>query len=729
MVAEVIVDVSNSNVDKIFDYQLGQEIPVGSRVLVPFGNRNIEGYIIGIKETSDYDKELKSVVKMMDEKPLIKPELIGLCHKMKEQYNLRMVDCVRLVIPAQLRNNKTKEVRQYFVKLTENGLANVTIKTNASAQRGIIKDLTDNGVLAFSRLTEKYGNGALNKLIEMGVVEKFYETKERTPLSLKTKTAVKKVVLNAQQEKVLSTIISKNYGTFLLHGVTGSGKTEIYLHLIDEVLSHGKTAIMLVPEISLTPQVVNQFINRFGEHIAVLHSGLSDGEKFDQWQKIYENKAKIVVGARSAIFAPLENLGAIIIDEEHDNSYISETNPRYITSEVAEMRREYNKCPLILGSATPSIESYYDAVHDKYTLLELPVRANNKNMPTIELVDMCSEFRSGNSSGFSGRLLEELSEVVKNKSQAMLFINRRGYSSFLMCKTCGYIPKCQDCDVPLVYHQHDNELKCHYCGKRYRVMTKCPECGSTDLKLGNTGTEKVVHELKEMFPGVKILRMDNDTTRTKDAHAKILKEFSESKPAILVGTQMIAKGHDFSEVTLVGILDADLSLYFCDFRSTEKTFQLVTQVAGRAGRDKLEGKVVLQTYFPKHFVYQLAANYDYKRFYEKEINLREVTNFPPFAKVVRVLLSSESDDIAKQTTHELFQKLKELRVEYGKKFYFLEAMKSPVGRIKSKFRYQVVMRFSIDEEEAILKKIYDIVNEIKQQKVTVFLETNPLSLS
>ena len=729
MVAEVIVDVSNSNVDKIFDYKLDQNIPIGSRVLVPFGNRNIEGYIIGIKETSEYGKELKSVVKAMDEKPLIKTELIELCHKLKDKYNLRMVDCVRLVIPAQLRNNKTKEAKEYFVRLNEERLKEVSIKSNANAQRGIIKELVDNGEGYFTKLSIKYGNSALNKLIELGVVEKYYKTKERTPLALQNKTEVKKIVLNKQQQKVLDTIIEKKEGVFLLHGVTGSGKTEVYLHLIDHILNEGKTAIMLVPEISLTPQVVNQFINRFGENVAVLHSGLSDGEKFDQWQKIYENKARIVVGARSAVFAPIENLGAIIIDEEHDNSYVSETNPRYITSDVAELRSQYNHCPLLLGSATPSVESYYNAVNGKYTLLELPVRANNKEMPTIELVDMCREFRDGNVSGFSGRLIEELEQVVKNKSQAMLFINRRGYSSFLMCKNCGYVPTCESCDVPLVYHQKDNELKCHYCGKRYKVITRCPKCGGIDLKFGNTGTEKVVKDLQEMFPGVKILRMDNDTTRTKDAHSKILKEFAESKPAILVGTQMIAKGHDFSEVTLVGILDADLSLYFCDFRATEKTFQLVTQVAGRAGRDKLEGKVILQTYFPKHFVYQLAANYDYKRFYEKEVNLRQVTNFPPFAKVVRILLSSENDDLAKDTTHGLFQALKQLRIKYGSKFYFLEAMKSPVNRIKNKFRYQIVMRFSLDKEEEILQEIYHLVNQIKQQKITVFLETNPLSLS
>ncbi len=730
MIAEIIVDVQNSNVDKIFDYILPDEsIKVGSRVLVPFGNRKIEGYIINIKESSNYDKEIKSVIKALDTKPLIKQELIALCHELKKKYNIRMVDAIRLVIPSQLRNNKTKESNIFFISLDEEKLANVNIRSNAVNQRKIIFELQNKGSLEATYLSKKYGAASLNKLIEMNVVRKFGKQNIRTPLSLTKEKADKKIRLTEAQKSVINKVITEKKGVFVLHGVTGSGKTEAYLNIIDKVLEDEKTAIMLVPEISLTPQVVEQFTNRFGDKIAVLHSGLSDGEKYDQWQRIYSNEAKIVVGARSAIFAPTENVGVIIIDEEHDNSYISESNPRYDTSEVAVIRAKYNECPLILGSATPSVETYHKAKIGEYSLLELPTRVNNRNMPTIEIIDMVKEFRGGNVSGFSGRLLEELSQVVEKKSQAMLFINRRGYSSFIMCRNCGHIPMCEQCDVPLVYHRYDNELKCHYCGKRYRVVNTCEKCGSKDLKLGNIGTEKVVRDLQEMFPAVKILRMDNDTTRTKDAHAKILKEFSESKPCILVGTQMIAKGHDFSEVTFVGVLNADLSLYFSDFRAAEKTFQLVTQVAGRAGRDKLEGHVILQTYFPRHFVYKMAANYDYKKFFDKEINLRNVTNFPPFAKVVRVLISSENDDIAKDITHKLFMSFKDIRVKYKEDFYFLEAMKSPVTKIKNKFRYQIVTRFSLPKEEAILQEMYQLVNDVNNSKISIFMETNPLSLS
>ena len=499
------------------------------------------------------------------------------------------------------------------------------------------------------------------------------------------------------------------------------------MNVINKVLNEGKTAIMLVPEISLTPQVVGLFTARFGNDIAVIHSGLSAGEKFDEWKRIYEGDAKIVVGARSAIFSPLKNLGVIIIDEEHDSSYVSDSNPRYFTSDVAQFRAKYNNCSLVLGSATPNIESFYKAKTGEYKLLELTKRVNNRDMPPINIVDMCSEFRMGNKTPFSAVLIDKLKEVVSNNNQAILFINRRGFSSFLMCRDCGYIPKCEDCDVSLVYHKFDNEMKCHYCGKRYRVLTRCPNCGSENIKLGGVGTERVVSELKEIFPDVPIFRMDNDTTKTKNSHSKILNEFSKSKPAILVGTQMVAKGHDFPNVSLVGILEADLSLFFNDYKASERTFQLITQVSGRAGRSDVEGSVILQTYFPKNYVYNLVSSYNYKKFYEKEINLRKVTKFPPFSKIIRILITSENDDLAKGKTHEIFLKLKDLRIKNKEKFIFLEAMRSPVGRIKTKFRYQIVTRI-VDSNSLLEKNINEIVGENKKN-VSIFIEQNPQSLS
>ena len=398
------------------------------------------------------------------------------------------------------------------------------------------------------------------------------------------------------QIKVLNEI--KESGTYLLHGVTGSGKTEVYMTVIERMIENGKTAIMLVPEISLTPQVLGVFKKRFGDMVAILHSKLSAGERFDEWTRLNSGEAKIAVGPRSAIFAPLQNIGVIIIDEEHDESYISESNPRYNTIEVAKFRASQNNCALILGSATPSIETYYKTQTGEIKLLELPTRVNGRDMPKIEIVDMLGEIRNGNAGIFSNRLLNELNNCIINKKQAMLFLNRRGYTSFMMCRDCGYVARCSDCDVSLVYHKAEGKLKCHYCGKRFKALTVCPECGSSHIREGAIGTEQVCEELRKIFPEIKVLRMDNDTTRNKDAHLRILSEFNKTKPAVLVGTQMIAKGHDFEDVVLVGIIDADQSLYQSHYKSAERTFALLTQVSGRAGRSKAEGKS-LQNLFLK----------------------------------------------------------------------------------------------------------------------------------
>jgi primosomal protein N' (replication factor Y) len=445
----------------------------------------------------------------------------------------------------------------------------------------------------------------------------------------------------------------------LLHGVTGSGKTEVYMTVIERVIAEGKTAIMLVPEISLTPQVLGVFKKRFGNMVAILHSKLSAGERFDEWTRLMNGEAKIAVGPRSAIFAPLKNLGVIIIDEEHDESYISESNPRFNTFEIANFRVKKNNCALILGSATPSIETYYKSQIGEIKLLELPTRVNGRDMPKIEIVDMLGEIRNGNNGIFSNRLLNELYNCIQNKKQAMLFLNRRGYTSFMMCRDCGYVAKCSDCDVSLVYHKVENKLKCHYCGKRFQALTKCPECGSAHIREGAIGTEQVCEELKKTFPNVKVLRMDNDTTRNKDSHLRILSEFNKTKPAILVGTQMIAKGHDFEDVVLVGIIDADQGLYQSHFKSAERTFALLTQVSGRAGRSKEEGKVILQTYSPKKYVYNLAANYNYKGFYEKEINLRKTTKFPPFSTIIRLLFSGEEAEEVQKVTKACYDEIKD----------------------------------------------------------------------
>lgn len=730
MIAEVIVDVLTSSLDKIFDYIVPDNlnVQVGYRVLLPFGNRNIEGYVIKLKQTSSVDQDkLKPIVKLLDDSPLILPELVDLVFYMKQTFNLRMVDVIRLVLPSQIRSGKINEKLKQYVVFNEEKIGELSsIRANAKAQQNAVNYVKNNGVCDLTDLRSKFGAGAVNSLIEKDFLLVEQKVIKRSPLKDINAKDVN-VVLTEEQQNAVNQILTHQNNVHLLYGVTGSGKTEIYMRVINEMLSKNKSAIMLVPEISLTPKTVKQFRARFGDCVAVLHSGLSAGEKFDEWNRLKNGEATIAIGARSAIFAPLTNLGAIIIDEEHDSSYKSESNPRYDTHSVAIYRAKQNECPVVLGSATPTVESFYKAQTGEYNLITLTKRVNNLPMPPINIVDMTREFRSGNSSIFSGELIDNLSNTINAGEQAILFLNRRGFSSFLMCKECGYVATCSDCDVSLVYHKEDNMLKCHYCGKRYKVLTKCPNCGNLHLKLGNTGTERVVNELKQYFPNTTILRMDNDTITTKDSYAKILTEFEKHKPSILVGTQMIAKGHDFPYVTLVGILDADLSLFFCDFMATEKTFQLITQVAGRAGRAENKGKVVLQTFFPKHYVYNLCLNYDYKRFYDKEINLRETTSFPPFSKIVRVLVTSDSEDVARDLTHELFIQLKQLKIDNKNEFYFLEAMRSPLTKIKNKYRFQILMRIKPDNQ-ILLNQIFEIVGN-GNSKVSVFVEINPQNLS
>jgi len=488
----------------------------------------------------------------------------------------------------------------------------------------------------------------------------------------------------------------------------------------------------LVPEIGLTPQVLSAFRARFGETVAILHSGLTPGERYDEWLRLFNGTARIAIGARSAVFAPIKNIGAIIIDEEHDGSYFAESNPRYHTHEIAQMRAQHNGCPLILGSATPSVESFYMAKTEKYKLLTLDRRVNNQIMPNIEIVDMIAELRSGVSGMFSRSFINRLRETIEAGNQCMVFLNRRGFSSFVMCRDCGWVARCENCDVSLVFHKDDKLLKCHYCNFRATPVTKCQNCSSGYLKMGSTGTQRVVEELEKLFPSTPVFRMDADNTKTKDSLIDIINDFAKIAPAILVGTQMIAKGHHFPRVSLVGVIDADNSLHFSDYRAGERTFALITQVAGRAGRADNVGHVIVQTHMPKHYVYQLAANYEYLKFFERELNTRQITKYPPFTTIVRVLITGTVDVTIKEY---LAKVMKTLRTR-EKDFIYIGAMKSPLGRIQNKFRYQILLRFMRTSETApnhemeLLDFIDATVKSVKPPHNThVFLEINPQSLS
>ncbi len=732
MIAEVIVDISNSEVDKVFDYTISDspEIRAGFRVLVPFGKTMVEGYVIALKEKSDYPS-VKPIVKALDGYQVISDEMLALMSYMRERYHLRMVDILRLFIPSQMRGGRVKELTVSYAQIAseyeEKDIATF-IKKSAHAQLDLFEHLLEVKRESVTQLNKNFSAAALRNLVARGIVVLCEEEEMRTPYKAVEGEKIKEVTLTSSQQEVVDTVCVGEKKTYLLHGVTGSGKTEVYMRCISNALKEGKSAIMLVPEISLTPQVLRSFRSRFGEEVALLHSGLSAGERFDEWRRLLTGKAKVAIGARSAIFAPLSDLGLIIIDEEHDGSYVSETNPRYITHEVARKRAELNDCSLLLGSATPSIESYHNAEIGEYTLLKLPERVNKRALPEIEVVNMCHEIYSGNNEMFSRTLMNALSECMEKDEQAIIFINRRGYSSYMMCRSCGYVAKCEQCDVSLVYHKEENVLKCHYCGNRYEVLSECPECHSTNVKRGFVGTQAVVEKLQELFPDKMILRMDNDTTQNKDAHARILGEFGKKKAHILVGTQMIAKGHDFPDVTLVGIVDADMSLHFSDFRSNERTFQLITQVAGRAGRDEKPGKVVLQTYSPRHYVYRYAVSGDYKGFYEKEANLREVTKYPPFSKIVRILVSGEVEELCSRTLKGIFDEISVISGEQRENFAYFSAMKSPVKRIQNKHRMQILIRL-VGNYDEIVSKIYKTVDKYLIPKVSVFVEINPNNLS
>lgn len=723
MFAKIIIDQDAKAFDRVFEYSVPQDmtVEVGERVIVPFGKRNLQGFIVGLEEKAEFDEsKIKPILQRIDGFAVIKKEMLSLMFFMADKLHLKLASILRLFLPSEMRTGQVKELIVRYVKLAENFQSP---SARAKKQLEIVKFLKDNGRQKFADVSAKFGYAPLSALVKSGTVLVENEQENRTPVFDEMKN--EKRILTPLQQRAVDTICENK--TYLLHGVTGSGKTEVYMNLIERRLEQGKTALMLVPEISLTPQVLANFKARFGDKVALIHSGLSAGERFDEWKRIFFGQAKVVVGARSAIFTPIENLGIIIIDEEHEQSYVSESNPRYDTHMIAEFRREYNSCTLVLGSATPSIESYAKAIDGEYQLVEMPVRVNGMEMPKIVVIDMLMEMRQGNNQIFSIPLIYELKNVIEQKKQAMIFINRRGFSSFQRCRNCGYVAKCTDCDVSLVYHRAENRLKCHYCGKRYRALDVCPSCGSKDIKQGAIGTERVVEELHKLFPDVRILRMDNDTTARKNAHRQILNEFRNTKPAILVGTQMIAKGHDFPDCVLVGIVDADQSLYQSDYRSIERTFQLITQVAGRAGRSSMQGRVILQTYSPRHYVYRFASNYDYKGFFKKEANLRKVTNFPPYARIVRILFTHEDEKVVAQDCKVCYNKVKEIKEQYPQDFVYLDVMKAPLNKIKNKFRYQILMRFKLDKADEIEKKIYDCMDE--KCKSSVFFEINPNNLS
>lgn len=724
MIAEVIVDIAASETDRIYDYLCDETTIVGSRVRAPFGGKIVPGFVMRVKNTTDYPVEkLKKVLPCSDELPALSSECLALAEKITARYRVPKALTLRLFLPTEMRTGKVRELMRNYAELIV-PLSELKLPKTAKNQLGVAEYLAQNGKTDCAYLNSVFQGGVAG-LEKKGYVRITKEQIFRDPYKTLDRENVLHV-LTDDQNRAVKTIETDERTVQLIHGVTGSGKTEIYLTLIAKCLREGKSSIFLVPEISLTPQMLAQLRARFGKNAAILHSGLSAGERFDEWWRLRTGEAKIAIGARSAIFAPLENLGVIIIDEEHDGSYVSESAPRYNTFDVAYLRAKYNGCKLVLGSATPSVDTYKRAVDKEFALIRLDKRINKRPLPEIVIADMRREVRRGNNTAFSVALKDELEKCLAAEKQAILFLNRRGYSQTVICKECGYVAKCENCDVSLTYHRDEDCLKCHYCGAKYNMLSACPDCGGIKLSYAGTGTQRIVAELQKLYPKARILRMDNDTTSGKEGHYKILKAFSEKQADILVGTQMIAKGHDFPAVTLVGILDADMSLHFSDYRSGERTFQLITQVSGRSGRADEKGKVVLQTFDPENETLRYAVSYDYDGFYRNEISLRGAMAFPPFSKIVRVMVSGEDEKKTVETLRDVYFGLEKLYTDNGEKFLFFNKMRAPIKRIQNKHRYQVLMRLS---DTSVLPEIYEICAAAKTRDVLVSVEENPANLS
>lgn len=725
MIAEVIVDIASGETDKVFEYLCDGCLTAGARVRAPFGGRTLPGFVVGLKETSDYPLEkLKKVIPEKDELPALTPECLSLAKKLSARYRVPMALSLRLFLPAEMRTGKVRELTKRFVELNA-PFETLSFRASAKKQIAAAEYLAKNGKTESAYLNNLFGSGTVASLEKKGCVTVTEEQIKRDPYKTVDGEKTNRT-LTEDQQRAVRAVKTDERTVQLIHGVTGSGKTEIYLTLIADCLQQGKSSIFLVPEIALTPQMLAQLRARFGRNAAILHSGLSAGERFDEWWRLRTGEAKIAIGARSAVFAPLENLGVIILDEEHDGSYHSETAPRYSTFEVARLRAKYHGCKLVLGSATPAVETYQKALQGEFGLITLKKRINKRPMPEITIVDMRREARRGNNSPFSDALKDELEACLAAEKQAILFLNRRGYAQSVICKDCGNVVKCDACDVSLTYHREENCLKCHYCGEKYEMIAGCVACGSRKLSYAGTGTQKIVSELQKLYPHARILRMDNDTTSGKEGHYKILKSFANRSADILVGTQMIAKGHDFPSVTLVGILDADMSLHFSDYRSGERTFQLITQVAGRSGRAEEKGKVVLQTFSPENDVLRFACGYDYEGFYQNEISMRAAAAFPPFSKIVRVLVSGEEKKAVLEAFKEVYFALERLYKENAEDFLFFDKMAAPIKRIENKHRYQVLMRLT---ETKTLPEIYDICAGISKKGALITVEENPANLS
>lgn len=739
MYANVIIDITHEKLDRVFQYRIppaiAGEIFVGTKVTVPFGrsNRETDGYVIGFTDTPDYEVEkIKEIHGKAKGSVPIESCLIELAAWMKDRYGGTMIQSLKTVLPIKTEKKRLEKKTVRLLLSTEEAKKKLDyfLLKNQKARARVLAGLLDQPIQESDLITKKLrvSLSVLRALEEQGILK--IESKEifRNPIRYDQKKQ-KEVIFNEEQRKAIQRFVTDyergKRGTYLLYGVTGSGKTEVYMEMISRVIRDGKQVIVLIPEIALTYQTVLRFYGRFGDRVAIINSKMSAGERSDQMERVKRGEADVMIGPRSALFTPFKNLGLIVMDEEHEPSYKSEQIPRYHAREVAAQRAHIEGASVVLGSATPSLEAYYQCQTGESTLLPLKNRVSDLELPQVYTVDMREELKKGNRSILSDKLEELIEDRLQKKQQIMLFLNRRGYAGFVSCRSCGYVVKCPHCDVSMSLH-NNKKLVCHYCGYERPQISVCPSCGSEYVGGFRAGTQQIEALVKKRFPTARVLRMDMDTTRQKDGHEKILSAFANEEADILIGTQMIVKGHDFGNVTLVGILAADLSLYSSDYRSGERTFQLLTQAAGRAGRGKAPGEVVIQTYSPDHYSIEMAARQDYEGFYEQEMQYRRMLSYPPVDSLYAVLMTGSDE--------EYLTKAAEYLIQFGKKvdkkqmISIIGPAKPFVGKVNDEYRRIIYLKCEDLKYLIAVKNILEQYIEINKgfESLRIQFDFNPM---
>lgn len=700
---EVIVAINTRKTDRVFHYAvpaaLQGKIEPGIRVLVPFNNRRVAGYVTGFGFPGD-TVNVKEIIEILDTEPVFSPELLELARWMAENYLCSTAEALQRILSPRLLIKGSRLVKRIYPSVAAGDLDRITnMLSKAPKQMAVLKEALINPGLSRKEMAAAAGvsTSVVDALVEKGILAVTPEKMPRRPDRVgPTPVDGGGLTLNAGQkaayELVAAKIRSGIFSAFLLHGITGSGKTEIYLHAVSTALAAGRQAVVLVPEISLTPQMVELFHERFGGRVAVLHSALSGGERYDAWRRIKDGAAPVVLGTRSAVFAPLPRPGLFVLDEEHESSYKQDDHLRYHAREVALKRAQLAGAVVLLGSATPSLESLLKAARGgPYQLLKLTDRIDGRSLPPVRVVDMRKEMKDGNSGIFSRVLIAAINRRLERGEQVLLFLNRRGYATFIICRECGQVLKCPRCDISLIYHR-DGRLRCHYCNYSVKLPGLCPGCGSQSIRYFGAGTQRVEEEARQFFPEARVIRMDSDTTARKGAHAKIINAFRDRQVDILIGTQMIAKGLDFPGVTLVGVINADTTLHMPDFRAAERTFQLLTQVAGRAGRGDLPGEVLIQTYNPEHYSITAAAAHDCDRFYLNEMPVRRSLRYPPFSHLARLLFTHEDEEEVKKGAELVKQTMQTILTGSGKDISILGPAPAPLSKIKDRYRWQLVVK-------------------------------------